>query len=187
MKDNKFSERFSFLRIWFLARNGWHVCFSFQLLFSISFFGLPLLFYPLIEKSCHLSHCCSQQQEQVEVFMLVEQCSWGVVKQRRQFDVSTSPQWTKKLHPQSWEVDNCRRHSSGSQSVRGQHVDAGGGFSFVFDFIPAHSTQIQTDKEKAGVTAYLRHDHTVAACEKSSEHWSFIFCELVHVCVFIVS
>ncbi len=39
-----------------------------SLCFLLFFF--PLLFYALIEKSCHLSHCCSQQQGQVEEFML---------------------------------------------------------------------------------------------------------------------
>lgn len=81
------------------------------------FLSSLLLFYEPIEKSCHLSHCCSRQQGQVEEFMLDEQCSWGVLKQRRQFDVSTSPRWTKKLHPQSREVDNCRRRRS--QSLTG--------------------------------------------------------------------
>lgn len=83
------------------------ICFFF-------FFSLLLLFYELFEKSCHLSHCCSRQQGQVEEFTRGEQCSWSVLKQRRQFDVSTSPRWTKKLHPQSREVDNCRRCSSQS-------------------------------------------------------------------------
>lgn len=38
-----------------------------------SIFPPPLFFYALIEKSCHLSHCCSQQQGQVEESVLEEQ------------------------------------------------------------------------------------------------------------------
>lgn len=56
----------------------------------------PVCFHVPIEKSCHLSHCCSQQLGQVEEFMLDEQCCRGVLKQRRRFDVSDSPRRTKK-------------------------------------------------------------------------------------------
>lgn len=85
---------------------------------------IPLLFpFPpscaLIEILCNLSHCCSEQQEHVEEFI---QCSRGVLKQRRRFDVSSSPRWTKTLPPQSREVD-------GAALSWGEHLHARSCFS----------------------------------------------------------
>lgn len=85
--------------------------------------------------------------------------------------------WRQHLASPNKEIASAKLRSgqlqeaelrAGSQSVRGEHVHAGGGFSIVLDFTSAHSTQMQTDKEKAAAAAYLRRDR-IAACEKSSD------------------
>lgn len=139
--------------MWFILT----LCSFLVLLFSYLLVQIRLCWLEK-KKCCHLSHCCSRQQGQVEEFILEEQCSWGVSKQRSQFDVSTSPRWTKKLHPQSREVDNCGRRSSeaGSRSVTGGLVQAVGGFLYCFGLRCMFSPQIQTDKRKQEPRMWLQ-------------------------------
>lgn len=176
IKKLHFQKQCSSLLKWFiLTRNGWHLYLLLIPLCTFFFSSFCCSFMRWLKKSCHLSHCCSQQQGQVEEFMLDEQCSWGVLKQRRRFDVSTSPRWTKKLHPQSREVDNCRRRSSElahTQAEEGMYRP-GAVFCIVLDFIYMYSSQIQTDKGKQEPEHVW--DVIIAADNRSSEQWLFIF------------
>lgn len=89
-----------------LLRSEWQL----RLLILLCF---PSAFMRRFKESCHLSHSRSQQQGQVEGFMLDEQCSWGVLKQRRRFDVGSARRRTK-------EVAATRRKSGRGQGEAAQ-------------------------------------------------------------------
>ena len=142
----------------------------------IPIFTPLLLFYELIEKSCHLSHCCSRQQGQVEEFALEEQCSRGVLKQRRRF-------WRQHLASPNKEIASTKRRSgqvqeaqlwAGSQSARrGGRVQAGGGFLWLFwTLSTCVLPRFRLIREKTGARACLiiRDDD-----DQSGGQWLFTF------------
>lgn len=114
---------------------------------------------------------------------------WRRTMQLRRFETKEVI-WRQHLASLNKEIASTKQRSgqlheaqlwASSQSVIGERVQAVAGFCIVLDFTYMYSLQILTDKREQEPQHVW--DVIIAADNRSSKQWLFIFCELVHVFV----